>query len=186
VTNLAQTPTQATPSRGPQLLRVALFLGIYGLLHWAYQALRGSAFDPWFIHTLTARPAATLIGWLAPLDGVAAAGSQLVWASGRLTLLAGCDGFEVISLFVAAVLVADVPWRRGFVLLVLGVFTAWTLNQLRIAALYGAFRYQREWFDPLHTLWGPLVLIACVAAVYAWGVGLWPRRAAGPAALAGP
>jgi exosortase/archaeosortase family protein len=158
-------------------LRVALFLGIYALLHASYQALRESSFDPWFIHNLTVRPAAALIGWIWPMDGVAPAGPRLVWPNGRLTLLAGCDGFEVMSLFVAAMLVADVTWRRGLLFLGAGCVAVWMLNQLRIAALYWAFRYERAWFDAIHTAWGPLVLILAVAAIYAWAVG-W--RARGP------
>lgn len=151
-------------------LRVSLFLGLYALLHWAYQSLRESPLDPWFIHTLTVQPAASLIGWIAPLDGVSAVGPRLVWPQGRLTLLAGCDGFEVMSLFIAAMLVADVTWRRGLVMLLAGCTTVWVLNQLRIAALYWAFRYERDWFDAIHTVWGPLLLILCVASFY--GVAL--------------
>jgi exosortase family protein XrtM len=160
-------------------LRLALFLALYALLHWAYQSLRESRFDPWFIHTLTVQPAAGLIGWLAPLDGVGAEGARLVWPQGRLTLRAACDGFEVMSLFIAAVLVADIGWRRGLLLLLGGCTLVWALNQLRIAALYWAFRYERDWFDAIHTVWGPLLLVACVAACYAAGLGWRPsaRRA---------
>jgi exosortase/archaeosortase family protein len=154
----------------PIVLRIALFLLIYGSLHWAYQSLRSSVFDPWFIHTLTVAPAAALLDGLWPADLVRAIGPRLAWPGGRLTLLAGCDGFEVMSLFVAAVLVADLSWRRGLVALVAGCVAVWALNQARIVALYWAFRYEREWFDAIHTLWGPLLLISAVAAVYAWAV----------------
>lgn len=86
----------------PLGLRVGVFLLLYVLLHWAYQSLRSSSLDPWFIHKLTVAPAAALIDWLAPLDAVRAVGPRLVWPGGQLTLLAGCDGFEVMSLFVAS------------------------------------------------------------------------------------
>jgi exosortase/archaeosortase family protein len=163
----------------PLWLRIGLFLLLYGGLHGAYQALRDSRFDPWFIHELTVRPAAGLIAVLFPGDAVAAAGPRLVWPEGRLTLLAGCDGFEVMSLFIAAVLVADVGWRRGLIALVVGCAAVWALNQARIAALYWSFRYQREWFDAVHTAWGPLLLVVAVAALYAWAIGWWSldRRA---------
>lgn len=158
-------------------LRVVLFLAIYGGLHAAYQALRESPLDPWFIHELTVRPASGFIGWLWPMDGVSAAGPRLVWPQGRLTLLAGCDGFEVMSLFVAAMLVAEVSWRRGLPFLLAGCIGIWALNQVRIAALYWAFRYERSWFDAIHTAWGPLLLILCVAALYAWAIEWTPSHA---------
>jgi exosortase/archaeosortase family protein len=163
--------------RSPLWLQVGLFLLIYGVLQWAYQSLRSSKWDPWFIHALTVRPAASLIHWASATDGVAAVGPRLTWPGGRLTLLAGCDGFEVMCLFVAAILVAEVSWRRGLVALVLGCLAIWVLNQLRIAALYVTFRYQRDWFDAIHTAWGPLLLIAAVAAIFAWALRWSPWTA---------
>ena len=153
--------------RAPVALRIGLFLLVYGGLHWAYQSLRSSAFDLWFIHVLTVSPAAALLDALWPADLVRAIGPRLAWPGGALTLLAGCDGFEVMSLFVAAVLVADLSLRRGLVALAVGCTAVWALNQTRIVALYWAFRYEREWFDPIHTVWGPVLLIATVAFLYA-------------------
>lgn len=149
-------------------LRIGLFLLIYALMHWAYQSLRSSRFDPWFIHTLTVAPAASLIGWIAPLDAVGAVGPRLVWPGGRLTLLAGCDGFELMSLFIAALLVAEIGWRRGLVALIGGCAVVWGLNQVRIVVLYWAFRYERGWFDSIHSAWGPLVLIALTSTLFWW------------------
>ncbi|MDP3824848.1 MAG: exosortase/archaeosortase family protein [Burkholderiales bacterium] len=169
--------------RAPVALRIGLFLLIYGGLHWAYQSLRSSALDPWFIHTLTVSPAAALLDGLWPADLVRAVGPRLAWPGGRLTLLAGCDGFEVMSLFAAAVLVADLSWRRGLFALVAGCAAVWALNQTRIVALYWAFRYERDWFDAIHTVWGPLLLISAVVVIYAWAV-MKPAPPAGPIASA--
>jgi exosortase/archaeosortase family protein len=173
----------AARAHSPVVLRIALFLLIYGSLHWAYQSLRSSVFDPWFIHTLTVAPAAALLDGLWPADLVRAIGPRLAWPGGRLTLLAGCDGFEVMSLFAAAVLVADLSWRRGLVALGVGCVAVWALNQARIVALYWAFRYEREWFDAIHTLWGPLLLISAVTALYAWAV-MKPKPGAASVATA--
>jgi exosortase family protein XrtM len=179
MSGFAATPPSPPERAAPRWLRVGLFLLIYGLLHWAYQSLRDSRFDPWFVHTLTVQPASALIGLLFPSDAVNAVGPRLVWPEGRLTLLAGCDGFEVMSLFVAAVLVADTGWRRGVAALLGGCVAVWALNQLRIAALYWSFRYQRDWFDAIHTAWGPLALIVAVAALYWWMVGRGVTGASG-------
>jgi exosortase/archaeosortase family protein len=156
----------------PRWLRVGLFMLFYALLESAYLALRSSPMDDAFIHWLTVRPSAALVQWFRPLDGVQAAGPALEWLGGSLALRAGCDGFEVMTLFVAALLVADVPWRRGVAGLLAGCLLIWLLNQVRILALYSSFRFQRDWFDSIHTLWGPVLLTGCVLAVYALIVGL--------------
>ncbi len=161
---------QPPERRAPRWLQVALFLLIYAAFQWGYQSLRSSRWDHWFIHQLTVQPAAWLVQVISPAEAVQAVGYRLVWPGGGLALRAGCDGFEVIGLFIAAVLVADVGWRRGLVALVSGCVTIWALNQLRIAALYAAVRYDRSWFDSLHTGVGPLILIAAVAGMYAWMV----------------
>ena len=160
-----------SPERqAPRWLQVVLFLLIYGFFQWGYQGLRNSSWDRWFIHELTVRPAAWLVSTISPAEAVRAMDYRLVWSGGGLALRAGCDGFELIGLFVAAVLVADVGWRRGVVALVSGCVAIWALNQLRIAALYAAVRYDRSWFDSLHTGWGPLMMVAVVAGMYAWTV----------------
>jgi exosortase/archaeosortase family protein len=163
----------------PRWLRVGLFLLFYALLECTYLALRSSPMDEGFIHWLTVRPAAALVQWFRPLDGVQAEGPALAWMGGRLALRAGCDGFEVMTLFIAAMLVADVPWRRGVPGLLAGCLLIWLLNQLRILALYGSFRFQRDWFDRIHTLWGPVLLTGCVVAVYALIVHLPMGKRAG-------
>ena len=163
-------PPPETSAKPPRWLQVTIFLLVYGFLQWAYQSLRASSFDDWFIHQLTVSPAARLVTWLSPAESVLASDYKLVWPGGSLALRAGCDGFEVIALFVAGVLAADVGWQRGLLALTGGCLAIWVLNQLRIAALYAAVRYDPTWFDPLHTGWGPLIMIAAVALIYFWMV----------------
>lgn len=158
---------QGWPAR---LALLMLFAALYGALQWAYQASRGAGAGRWLIDHLTVAPAAALIRALYPDDGVLAQGTRLVWPGGRMQLLAGCDGFEVLALFVPAVLVAPVSWRRGLAMLALGAALIWSLNQLRLLALYSAFRYWRDTFDALHTVWGPLVMLSIVFGFFAWNL----------------
>jgi exosortase/archaeosortase family protein len=151
------------------LLRVAAFALIYALLQFGYQSMRDSP-GSWLIDRVTVVPAAALIDGFFPSDGVVAQGNQLQWPLGRLRLLAGCDGFEVLTLYLAAVLVAPVSWRRGLLMLAAGTALIWVMNQGRIVGLYLAFRHWREGFDVLHTVWGPLVMIAVVFAFFAWNL----------------
>lgn len=154
--------------RSARWWRIGLFVLLYTAAHAAYRALREHGGSHWLVDTATALPAAALIDLLFPADAVQAAGPRLVWPGGRLQLLAGCDGFEVMALYVPAVLVAPVGWRRGLVMLGGGLLLIWALNQARLLGLYLAFRHWREGFDALHMLWGPLLLLGAVAGFFAW------------------
>jgi len=156
-------------SRRAGLLRVLGFALLYGLLHFGYQSMRHGP-GSWWIDQVTVAPAAVLINGLFPADGVWAQGNQLQWPLGRLRLLAGCDGFEVLTLYLAAVLMAPVSWRRGLLMLAVGSAMIWVMNQGRIVGLYLAFRHWRDGFDVLHTVWGPLLMIAVVFAYFAWNL----------------
>jgi exosortase/archaeosortase family protein len=152
---------------------VAAFALLYGLLHLAYVGLRGSGAGLALIDRVTVAPVAGLLGWLAPGAGVSADGPRLAWAGGSLGLRNGCDGFEVFILFAAAALVAPFGVGRRLALLLCGCLALWALNQGRIVALYASFRHQREWFDGMHTVWGPLVLLASATAMYVWALWRW-------------
>lgn len=150
--------------------RILLFAGLYGLAQFAYQGLRDSLLGTWLVEQATVAPAAALIALLFPTDAVQPLGPRLVWPGGRLQLLAGCDGFEVVALLVPAVLAAPVPWRRRLFMLTVGIALIWGLNQLRLLALYASFRHWRDAFDPLHTVWGPLLMLVLVSAFFAWNL----------------
>jgi exosortase/archaeosortase family protein len=162
--------------RAAVVARIALFALLYLGSNAAYQTMRGSGLGRWLIDGLTVVPAATLIAMMFPTDGVIAYGPSLIWPGGRLQLLAGCDGFEVLALYGPAVLVAPVSWRRGLLMLASGSVLIWALNQLRLLALYGAFRHWHDAFDPLHTVWGPLAMVSLVFGHFAWN--LWRDRQA--------
>ncbi|RTL36852.1 MAG: hypothetical protein EKK53_22380 [Burkholderiales bacterium] len=158
------------PAKAPRWLKVAIFLLLYAVYQWGYQGLRDSRFDDWFIHTLTVVPASSLIDLIFPAAAVQPVNDKLIWPDGSLTLRAGCDGFEVIGIFIAAVLSTDVGWRRGLLALLAGCLAIWMLNQIRIAVLFAVLQRDRGWFDLVHTVLGPLGLIAAVAAIYVWMV----------------
>jgi len=145
----------------PQLwLTGLIFMASFLVLHVAYINLRGSSAEWLIIDLLTVKPAGFLVAVVFPDSNVQSAGARLMWEGGQLTLLNGCDGFEFMSLLAAATLAANIPLRRGLVCLCVGVALVWGANQIRIVVLFWAFRFQRDWFDVLHTLWLPLLLIS--------------------------
>lgn len=149
----------------------------YALLHGALLQLPGSAAESWLVAGLTVAPSATWIGWLRPGDGVAAQGLRLVWPEGRIMLRQGCDGFDVMALFAAAMLMLPVRWPWRLAWLGLGLVLLWSINQARIVALYLALREAPGWFDPIHSLWGPLALIGAAATLVV-AAARWPPRSA--------
>jgi exosortase/archaeosortase family protein len=151
----------------------AAFAVLYGLLHLAYVGLRSNRTGLALIDHVTVAPAAWLLAHLAPDSAVSADGPRLAWSGGSLGLRNGCDGFEVFILFAASALVAPLSAGRRLGLLLCGCLALWALNQGRIIALYASFRHQREWFDGVHTVWGPLVLVASATAMYVWALWRW-------------
>ena len=76
-------PRRESVRQAVPVLRFALlFLGVFVLLQWAYPALAGTAVYRFYLETMTVRPSAALIQWIAPHDGVLARGHRLIWSGG--------------------------------------------------------------------------------------------------------
>jgi exosortase/archaeosortase family protein len=149
------------------------FLLAFTALYAGHLALRDSDAGLAFINAVTVLPASWLLqtGW--PAEGVRAVGERLAWPGGSLGLSAGCDGFEVMTVFAAGVLVAPLSAARRALLLLLGIGLLWALNQARVLALVYAYRHERGWFDALHSLWAPLLLVAAAFALYRTALSVW-------------
>lgn len=157
---------------GVSLLRfAAVFFVAFFLLQWAYQALNNTAIYHFYIEKLTVRPSAAFIGLIAPADGVIAQAHRLVWQSGRLSVLNGCDGAEAMALLIAAFIAIAGPYRMRLSGIVIGVLLIYGLNQGRIVALYFAARHDKHLFELIHGLAGPLVIIALACLFFAWWIG---------------
>lgn len=150
----------------PRHLRLAGFGVCYLLLQWAATYWRDAGSTDWLIERATARPAGRLIAVLWPQEHVRSIAAGLAWPGGSLQLLRGCDGLEVLTLYVAAVLVAPVGWRRGLVMLGLGLATTWLSNQLRVLLLYWSWRHWPSAFDALHVIVAPVVLLLVLLALF--------------------
>lgn len=161
-----------TGGEARSLLRFTLyFFIVFMLLQWAYQALADSAIYRFYLDVLTVRPSAGLLGLIVPQDGVLAQSHRLVWLGGGLSVLNGCDGVEVMQLLIAAFVAVAGHWRRRLLGAVIGLLLIYTLNQARIVGLYLAVRHDRAWFELLHGLVGPLIIIAVTTLFFAWWIG---------------
>jgi exosortase/archaeosortase family protein len=159
-----------------RLLRVTGFGLLVLLLQAGLQQWRAQPVGQAWIDRVTVTPVATALGMMRPADQVRAQGERLIWPGGRLRLQAGCDGLEVLVLLVAATMVAPLGWRRGLVTLLGGTLLVWLLNQARLLALYGSFRFARESFDLLHTLVAPMLVLLPALGWLAWNLHREARR----------
>lgn len=150
---------------------VLVFLGAFVLLQGVYQAITDSSAQRFFIETLTVRPSAAAIQMLRPQAGVVADSHRLVWNGGRLSVLNGCDGVEAMNLLIAAFIAVAGTMHMRLSGIALGVVLIYALNQIRIVALYFAFRSNKQLFELMHGLIGPLAIIALACLFFVWWIG---------------
>lgn len=157
------------------LVFVLIFLALHGL----WDQARDTAVERLWIETATVKSAVALLNLISPEVQAVAQGSRIKAPGGGINVLNGCEGTDILFLLTAAFLAFRMPWRKRLAGLGLGVVLVQLLNQMRILALFHAYRDDRELFDLLHTVVAPLVLLAVAAAYF----HAWTYRA-GPAETA--
>lgn len=166
----ASAPTEPPPSdtRRSMLRRAVLFLLLFALMQTLYGATRGTWLERVVIDQMTVQTAARLIDIVSPAVSVKAVGSRLRAPGGGINVLNGCEGTDVMFLMACAMLVAPLAWRHRMIGLVIGGFMVFALNQIRILALFYAFRSDKALFDLLHGVIAPVLLIMAIAAFFAF------------------
>lgn len=158
----------AHPPRAP-IWRVGLvFLLALLALQSGWSALRGSAAERAVIDQATVGTAVALVRQLTPEVDAQARGARIQAPGGGINVLNGCEGTEVLFLLWAALLAAPLSWRWRLQGALLGVVWVFTLNQMRLLALFYSYRGDREVFNLLHGLVAPGVLVAATLLFVAW------------------
>ncbi len=158
---------------GPQklrglLLRALAFALVFMALQAGWEAARGTWIERLWVHELTVRSATVAINLLTPEVGASAKDTRIVARGGGLNVLFGCEGTDVVFLLTAAFLVFAMPWRMRLAGLLLGLVWAFALNQVRIVALFYAFRADKGLFDLLHTTAAPLLMVLLTGLFFHW------------------
>ena len=151
----------------PLWLQLVLFALLFIAMQGAWSLAQGTMLEHVTVGDWTVVPAAFWIHLITPGIGAMAQGYSITAPGGGINVMNGCEGFEVVFLWVAALAITPMRWSwrgRG---LVLGIGLIWVLNQIRILVLFYAYRADKEWFAQLHGTIAPLVLIVLVGAVYA-------------------
>ena len=108
-----------------------------------------------------------------------ASAARLIASGGGLNVLQGCEGLDVLGLWLAAAAAGPFTLRGRLLAFTLGSLLVFGLNQVRLLSLFHLYRNQRDWFGDAHGLWWPLLLVALVWGLYAaWqrGFGLQADR----------
>ena len=166
--------------------RLVVFALSFGLI---YAALQGAGVTARWVEAFTVPSAVWAINLLqlAP-QPASAAGHSIVAPGGGLNVLQGCEGWDMLSLWLAATTAGAFNWRGRLLAWTLGLGLVFTLNQLRLISLFWIWRERPAWFDAAHGLWWPLLLVLAVLVLYlAWSRLFAPESpdvagALGPAA----
>jgi exosortase family protein XrtM len=160
--------------------RVFGFLAIFMALQAGWEATRGTWVERLWIHDLTVGSATFLIHLMTPEVKAVAEGSRIVAPGGGLNILLGCEGTDVVFMLAAAFAVFPMAARWRLSGMACGLLWVFVLNQLRIVALFYAFRSNQGLFDLIHATIAPLLVVVLVALFfYAWLQSASPPGRAG-------
>jgi len=172
------TPNEPPHSNDPQAvglsvrvgeLRFALiFLLLFFGLQYGYSACQGGMIEHVVLDLATVRPSAAAINLIAPEANAQASGHRIVSPHASLTILNGCEGTETVFLLLAAIAAFKAPWRHKLKGAVLGTLIVYGLNQGRIVALFFAVQQNRKWFDMLHGIIAPTLIIVLSVLFFLW------------------
>jgi exosortase/archaeosortase family protein len=162
---VARWQGEARARRWNPLRMVAVFAVVFFSLQWGWEACRGTALERALIDTATVAPAAWSISHLWPGYGVTAQSNSIVSPAGKINVLNGCEGLELMFLLAAAFLAYPMSWRQRTTGIALGFLLAYVANQVRLTALWYAYVHDRDLFGLLHGIVAPLILVA-VCLVY--------------------
>ena len=155
-------------ARQRQWLQFSLFVGCYALLQYTYFQISIGLFINVIYYYGVAAVCADLINWLVPLEQVLAKQNHLLSAKADLEIVRGCDGAGALFLMVSAVLVFPSRLKRKLIGLMFGIGLIYSLNLLRICALYFVIAYQPGWFQLIHTYIAPTLMVMLGCCYFAW------------------
>ena len=142
-----------------ELRFLVLFLGIFLVMHFLYYVFGKTDLQTWIISILTVKPGVALINLLSPQEHAYANGTLMMSKSVSLSILAGCDGSEGIFILISAILAYSTNIKTKLKGLVYGIMYIYTLNLIRILALFYTAKYYNKYFNIVHGYIGQTFII---------------------------
>jgi exosortase family protein XrtM len=156
------------PKKHPEWVTFILFVACYALLDYVYFKIPVDLFANVIYYYGVVAVCADLVNWLAPLEHVLAKQNHLLSAQADLEIVRGCDGAGALFLVVSAILVFPSKGSRKLMGLLLGIGLIYSLNLLRISALYFVIAYHSDWFQLIHTYVAPTLMVIAGCFYFAW------------------
>ena len=114
-----------------------------------------------------------LLGWEARAQG-----RKLVLPLAEIEIMRGCDGLEPVALFVLAVVLFPVAWRRKLAPILIGTTALVLLNIVRVVSLALVHVHSARLFDTFHeAIWPAVFILAALALWLAWA---WRAQPSSP------
>jgi exosortase family protein XrtM len=157
--------------RAREMRFALIFLLLFFVMQFCYSASRGGLAEHLVIDVATVRPSVAAINLIAPDAGAQAKGNRIVSPHGSLSVLNGCEGTETVFLLLAAIIAFNAPWLQKLKGAALGTLVVYGLNQGRIIALFFAAQHDRKWFDLLHGIIAPTLIIVLSVLFFLWWTG---------------
>ena len=154
------------PKPWPLWLQAVLFAVVFVGLQSGWSFAQGTWLEAVAVGDWTVAPAAFWVQHLTPAVGAHAVGFGIEAPGGGIRVRNGCEGFDVVFLWLAALAVVRMPMARRALGLVWGVLAIWALNQVRIVALFYVYRGAPDLFALLHGTVAPLLLVVVVAGLF--------------------
>jgi exosortase family protein XrtM len=147
-----------------ELRFLILFLGVFLVMHFVYYLFGKTALQTWIIYILTVKPGVALINLLTPQEHAIANGTYIISNSVSLSILAGCDGSEGMFILISAILAYSTSIKNKLKGLLYGITYIYTLNLIRIIALFYTAKYYNKYFNVVHGYIGQtfIIIMGCV------------------------
>jgi exosortase/archaeosortase family protein len=169
-------------SRSRGSVAIVTFLLAFMLFTLSEYAFR-QKLGPFVNGVMTVRPAARLVALLAPAEHVQAHGDRIQSSLAYVRVAQGCEGVDVMLMFVAGMLAVRTSWKRTVAGCVTGVFILYLCNLGRVAGLWFCVRYWPARFEAMHVIVGQTAIIVVAVMLLALGTRGFvplPRRAENP------
>ena len=145
-----------------------MFLLVFAALQVSWLLVRDNSFGHFIRGDVTVKPAVSLINTFTPSINATALGNQIIAKGGGLVVKLGCEGVEALFVLIAALVTAPLSRKAILSGIAYGTLYIYGLNQLRILALFYAFRADKPLFHLLHGTIAPLILIALAGLFFHW------------------
>jgi exosortase family protein XrtM len=145
-----------------------LYIVSFGFFYFLYMQIPDQFYAEVLYYYGVVLLCAIVINGLAPLEHVVAVQNHLISSHADLEIIRGCDSAGALFLLISAILVFETTLRQKLQGLLLGVALVYTLNMLRVVALYFLVAYQREWFEFVHLYLAPTLILLIIFIFFTW------------------